>query len=662
MSINNIQGVVLEGNDIVTKFVKHFEKFFGQSQHVEPIGELEGIFTNTLYNDEALEMVKDVTDKEIKNAMFDISDCKAPRPGGYSACYFKKAWEVVGKDVCQLVKDFFENGKLLKEINSTLIALIPKVAQPNNITEFRPIGCCNVIYKCISKILTSRIKKGLNKLVNLNQSAFIQGRSIQDNILLTQELLKGYNRKGGSKRCSLKIDIAKAYDTISWEFLINILRMFGFHDKIIEWICTCITSTSFSISINEESHGNFKGERIKTDEESVIVIKEDLDLWLIPTRYLEVPLISKRLGKTECKQLVDKVKSKVGDWKNKFLSYAGRVQLIAYVLSSMHIYWALVFLFPKTTVKDIERVLKGFLWNQGDVVRGKAKIAWKTICKPKMKGGLGFKDLGSRNEVLLTKHIWNIAANKETLWVQWVHMVKLKGRSVWEIDVEANDSWIWKNLLSLRSKARRHIEHKIGNGENTSIWVDKWCESGPLCQIITNRDIYDGRFNLKASLADMITNGQWIWNDERQEKFPNICSIKVLVLTNEKDTVVWKSKSGSVKKFSVKQVWDDYSEENPNVNWGTLERNKRQFTNERRNVDDLSKIILDTVRLKLSSIKVIKTVFVESVETKWGNSDGWYLDGSMNFKGNWMNNQMRDRLGNVVIELWSGAKWVFALG
>ncbi|GKB10356.1 RNA-directed DNA polymerase, eukaryota, reverse transcriptase zinc-binding domain protein [Tanacetum coccineum] len=175
MSINNSHGVAVEGNDIVTEFVKHFEKFLGQSQHVEPI----------------------VT------------------PDGYYACFFKKAWEVVGKDVCQAVKDFFENGKLLKEINSTLIALIPKVAQPNNITEFRPIGCCNVIYKCISKILTSRIKKGLNKLVNLNQSAFIQGRSIQDNILLTQELLKGYNRKGGSKRCSLKIDIAKAYDTVS---------------------------------------------------------------------------------------------------------------------------------------------------------------------------------------------------------------------------------------------------------------------------------------------------------------------------------------------------------------------------------------------------------------------------------------------------------------
>nr|GEZ06743.1 hypothetical protein [Tanacetum cinerariifolium] len=71
--------------------------------------------------------------------------------------------------------------------DSTLIALITKVAQPNNVTEFKPIACCN-------------------------------GRSIQDNILLTYELLKGYSSKGGLKRCSLKIDIAKAYDTVSWEF------------------------------------------------------------------------------------------------------------------------------------------------------------------------------------------------------------------------------------------------------------------------------------------------------------------------------------------------------------------------------------------------------------------------------------------------------------
>ncbi|GJS44768.1 putative reverse transcriptase domain-containing protein [Tanacetum coccineum] len=172
------------------------------------------------------------------------------------------------------------------------------------------------------------------------------------------------------------------------------------------------------------------------DEGSIKVIKDAIDDFsrvsgVFPVKYLGVPLVTKRLGKDDCKQLVDKVKCKVNDWKNKYLSYAGRVQLIAYVLGSMKIYWAAVFLLPKSTVKDIEKVLKGFLWCQGDLARGKAKIAWKTLY------------------------------HKESLWVKWVHMIKLNRRSIWEVNVETNDRWIWKALLSLRKKARKHIEYKI---------------------------------------------------------------------------------------------------------------------------------------------------------------------------------------------------------
>ena len=87
--------------------------------------------------------------------------------------------------------------KLLGEINATVISLIPKVQQPNKVSDFRPIACCNVLYKCISKILTSRIKGALDKLVNFNQSAFIPGRIIQYNLMIAQELLKGYNCKNG---------------------------------------------------------------------------------------------------------------------------------------------------------------------------------------------------------------------------------------------------------------------------------------------------------------------------------------------------------------------------------------------------------------------------------------------------------------------------------
>nr|GFA54162.1 reverse transcriptase domain, reverse transcriptase zinc-binding domain protein [Tanacetum cinerariifolium] len=96
----------------------------------------------------------------------------------------------------------------------------------------------------------------------------------------------------------------------------------------------------------------------------------------------------------DCNLLIEKVKSNLNDWKNKFPSYAGRLQLISSVLASMHIYRAFVFLILKETVKEIEKVLKGFTWSDRDLRRGTAKIAWKVVCCPKSPGGLGLKFLG----------------------------------------------------------------------------------------------------------------------------------------------------------------------------------------------------------------------------------------------------------------------------
>ncbi|GKE98473.1 RNA-directed DNA polymerase, eukaryota, reverse transcriptase zinc-binding domain protein, partial [Tanacetum coccineum] len=146
--------------------------------------------------------------------ILSIDDNKAPGPDGYTAKFFKKAWHMIGNDVCMDVKEFFAKGKLLRELNATLITLVPKISAPSKVTDFRPIACCNVAYKCISKIITNRIKGVLNSIVDKNQSAFIPERQITDNILLTQEFLKGYNCANGPKRCSMEIDIQKAYDIV----------------------------------------------------------------------------------------------------------------------------------------------------------------------------------------------------------------------------------------------------------------------------------------------------------------------------------------------------------------------------------------------------------------------------------------------------------------
>ncbi|GJW16317.1 RNA-directed DNA polymerase, eukaryota, reverse transcriptase zinc-binding domain protein, partial [Tanacetum coccineum] len=175
--------------------------------------------------------------------------------------FFKKSWKTTGKDVCEAVREFFKTNKLLGEVNATLITLVPKIHNPNKVSDYRPIACCNVIYKCISKIITNRITGCLDKLISINQSAFVPGRIIQDNLLITQELLKGYNKKSGPARCALKIDIAKAYDTVDWKFLNDIMLNFGFHEKFVGWVMTCVSSAAFTICINGERYGYFKSGR-----------------------------------------------------------------------------------------------------------------------------------------------------------------------------------------------------------------------------------------------------------------------------------------------------------------------------------------------------------------------------------------------------------------
>ena len=142
-----------------------------------------------------------VTEEEIKQSLFDIEDNKALGPDGFTSNFFKKAQIVVKDDFCKAVKEFFDSGKLIGQLNATLITLVPEIKTPLKVSDFRPIACCNVIYKCINKILTNRIMKVLSKLVDQNQSAFIPGRAITDNILLTQELWKGYKCVNGPKRC-----------------------------------------------------------------------------------------------------------------------------------------------------------------------------------------------------------------------------------------------------------------------------------------------------------------------------------------------------------------------------------------------------------------------------------------------------------------------------
>ncbi|KAL2225211.1 UNVERIFIED_CONTAM: hypothetical protein Sindi_3023200 [Sesamum indicum] len=212
-----------------------------------------------LSEEDARFLLEPFTPADVKQAVFDIAEDKAPGPDGYSSGFFKAAWPIMGQEVSSAVLDFFRTGRLLKQINTTLLALIPKVHSPMTVGDFRPISCCNVLYKIIAKLIVQRLSVILDKLISPCQAAFVPERSIGDNIMLAQELFTGYNQTRLPPWCALKVDIRKAYDTVEWDFMIAVMELFGFPSTFLKWIEACVTTPSFSVVLNGKPHGFFKG-------------------------------------------------------------------------------------------------------------------------------------------------------------------------------------------------------------------------------------------------------------------------------------------------------------------------------------------------------------------------------------------------------------------
>ncbi|XP_022867239.1 uncharacterized protein LOC111386969 [Olea europaea var. sylvestris] len=195
----------------------------------------------------------------IKETLFRIEDDKSPRPDGYTSCLFKSAWGCIEHDFVEAIMEFFSSGSILKQINHAVIALVQNSSHNPSFGDYRPISCCNVICKVITKTLASRLRPILGDIVDQAQTAFIECRSMTENIHLAQELLRQYNRKRVTSRCLLKIDIRKAYDLVSWDFLKSVLEGLNFPLRFTQWAMECVTSPTYSVALNESMHGFFKG-------------------------------------------------------------------------------------------------------------------------------------------------------------------------------------------------------------------------------------------------------------------------------------------------------------------------------------------------------------------------------------------------------------------
>ncbi|KAL0455535.1 UNVERIFIED_CONTAM: hypothetical protein Slati_0892700 [Sesamum latifolium] len=139
---------------------------------------------HTLTIEEANELLLPVTQEEIKEAFFDIYEDSAPGPDGYTSAFFKLPGLRLALIYVLQLLIFFISRRLLKQINATLLVLIPKVQLPVQVSEFCPIACYNIVYKAITKILVRRMQRVLHLLIDYSQNAFVLGRLIADNVLL----------------------------------------------------------------------------------------------------------------------------------------------------------------------------------------------------------------------------------------------------------------------------------------------------------------------------------------------------------------------------------------------------------------------------------------------------------------------------------------------
>jgi hypothetical protein len=145
-------------------------------------------------------------------------------------------------------------GNLLEGWNGTTIVFIPKVNNPNRLKDLRPISLCNVLYKIISKVLANRLKGLLDEVISLNQSAFVLGRLITNNVLVAYEITHFLfnKRKGIEGYMALKLDMSKGYDIVEWDSVESMLCKMGFAQQYIQLLMKCVRTIKYRIKVNGE--------------------------------------------------------------------------------------------------------------------------------------------------------------------------------------------------------------------------------------------------------------------------------------------------------------------------------------------------------------------------------------------------------------------------
>lgn len=182
----------------------------------------------------------------------------AAGPDGFNGMFFQNCWEIIKEDVLMAIQAFFCGHIIPRYMSHACLVLLPKVDCPTRFTDFRHISLSNFFNKNISKLSCLRLASILPNLISDNQSGFVKGRSISENIMLAQEIIHGIKKPKDGDNVLIKLDMTKAYDRVSWSYTCLVLRKMGFGEMFIDMVWRIMSNNWYSVIINGNRHGFFR--------------------------------------------------------------------------------------------------------------------------------------------------------------------------------------------------------------------------------------------------------------------------------------------------------------------------------------------------------------------------------------------------------------------
>ncbi|KAL9308369.1 putative RNA-directed DNA polymerase [Arabidopsis thaliana] len=372
-------------------------------------------------------------------------------------------------------------------------------------------------------------------------------------------------------------------------------KKFGYHSRCKE---LSLTHLSFADDLMVLSDGKvrsidgivevfdifakFSGLKISMEKSTIYLagVTEDVyheiqnryqfDVGQLPVRYLGLPLVTKRLTATDYSPLLEHIKKKIGTWTARYLSYAGRLNLITSVLWSICNFWLAAFRLPRECIREIDKICSAFLWSGPDLNPRKTRVCWGDVCKPKQEGGLGLRSLKEMNEVSCLKLIWRIVSHTNSLWVRWIEQYLLKHDTFWSVQTTTNmGSWMWRKLLKYRDIAKQFCKVEVKNGKRVAFWYENWSNLGVLNDLVGDR----GRIDLGIT-SHMTLSDAWASRQQRRHRSATLNQIEEAIMlqyqnrVEAEDSVLWRGRNDEYRpKFSTRDTWNQTRNTSTPVTW-----------------------------------------------------------------------------------------------